>query len=156
MNAPKRGRPRKWKSDAERMRAHRRRQRAKELRGEVLNEDAEAAEQLVDAQPIAALPNAETVTDLKQLVNLLMIACRVEGGVEEWLHQTCDDRLDWALADLGEESDAHEHTLNELGQHEKTVRAMTVRLVEVDPDGPLVPKTLAQHRADVLAKWAKQ
>ena len=100
-----------------------------------------------------ALPDADGVFDLERLVNLLMIACRVEGGVHEWLHQSCDDRQDRVLAELIEEQEFAREVMAEAKRYERTIRLMRERLEEVDPDGPFGPKQLVSI---LLKKWESE
>lgn len=151
---PKRGRPRKWASDAERMRArraekarHAEERRAKVLAGVPPLDEAESRELN------RALPNADGVFDLERLVNLLMIACRVEGGVHEWLHQSCDDRQDRILAELIEEQEFAKEVMAEAKKYERVIRLMRERLEKVDPDGPFAPKEFVSV---LLKKWESE
>lgn len=135
------GRPRKWASDAERMRARRAAQRAdrekyaeagraKVLAGSTPTDPAEAARRA------AALPNAEGVYDLEQLVDLLMIACQVEGGIYEWLHQSCLEEHDRILAVLVAEQELVREVMDEAKSLDRTNRFLVSRLAVIDPDGP--------------------
>lgn len=135
------GRPRKWASDAERMRARRAAQRAdrekyaeagraKVLGGSTPTDPVEAARRA------AALPNAEGVEDLEQLVELLMIACQVEGGIHEWLHQSCLEDHSRVLAALIAEQEFAREVMAEAKALDHTNRLLRERLTEVDPNGP--------------------
>ncbi len=139
------GRPRKWTSDAERMRARRAAQRAdreryaQERRLDVL----EATPELdgIDLpQLVSTLPKADTVLDLNRVVDLLMIACQVEGGIQEWLHQSCIEQHDQLLTALVDEQQFAREVMDEAKALDHLARRMRERLVEVDPDGPFTPK----------------
>lgn len=150
-NKPKRGRPRKWNSDAERMRARRateraeKAKRAEELRVKVLP-NADPLNPQQSSELIGSLANPDNVFDLERLINLLMIACRAEGGVHDWLHQSCDDRQDRILAELIAEQEFAREVMAEAKRYDRTIRVMNKRLAEVDPDGPFAPKKFVSPR----------
>ena len=135
------GRPRKWKSDAERMRARRAAQRAdreryaEQKRVEVLADepDTDPAEA---ADAVARLPNPKGVRDVEKLLDLLMIACRVEGGIHEWLHESCIEEYEQLLTKYVEEQRFASEVMAEAKSLDHRARRMMARLQEVDPDGP--------------------
>jgi len=140
--AKKPGRPRKWASDAERMRARRaaqsaeRERIAEELRTSVL-EGAEPVAEDQAAKQFAELPHPESHIDLERFVQLLMIACRVEGGIHEWLHQTCVEEHDRVLTALIDEQEFTRVLMEESKSLDRVNRSLRERLVVVDPEGPL-------------------
>ena len=82
-----------------------------------------------------------------------MIACRVEGGVHEWLHQSCDDRQDRVLAELIEEQEFAKEVMAEAKKYERVIRLMRERLEKVDPDGPFATKEFVSV---LLKKWESE
>jgi len=136
------GRPRKWASDAERMRAKRAAQRAdrersaEEQRTKVLG-GVEPTDPDEAAREVDELPHAETVLDVERLIDLLMIACRVEGGIHEWLHQSCIEEQDQLLTALRDEQEFSRSVMDEAKTLDRTNRLLRERLAEVDPNGPL-------------------
>lgn len=145
------GRPRKWNSDAERMRARRASQRAdrerfgEEQRAKVLDGtpvlDPDEAARLV-----ADFPRDDTVKSLEKLINLLMIACQVEGGIHEWLHQACRQEYDEVLTKYHDEQEFVKELMAEAKSVDRLNCRMRIRLEEVDPDGPFKVPTFVTER----------
>ncbi len=135
------GRPRKWNSDAERMRARRAAQRAdreryaEERRSEVLDGTV-VLPSAVAARVVSNFPKADTVHDVDRIIKMLMIACQVEGGIQEWLHQSCIEQHDQLLTRFIDEQEFARDVMAEAKSLEHLVRRMRERLAEVDPDGP--------------------
>jgi hypothetical protein len=127
-------------------------QNAEERRAKVLDGVA-SLDEAESREMNSALPNADGVLDVERLINLLMIACRVEGGVHEWLHQSCDDRQDRILAELIEEQEFAREVMAEAKRYERTIRLMRQRLDEVDPEGPFGPKEFVSV---LLKKWESE
>lgn len=121
------GRPRKWSSDAERMRATRAAQRAKRAEAEARKEARRVEQERVKREQFAKAPDAESASTAS--------SARQTGLTWMEVHATCEANIVKLRAEVRQLEDEYDDAVYDRWILEHQYRMAVARMQAHDPDG---------------------